>query len=118
MQVMIEGPGHMPLNEIGPNILLEKKKAEAATVRPFTFWAGDRYHARDTTTSPVPSAGAIAAAHSADFLCYVTPAGEHLRLPTLEDMKEESLPPHCRPCRRHCQGHTRRPAVGRRHEAG
>ncbi|HHW42459.1 phosphomethylpyrimidine synthase ThiC [Desulfofundulus thermobenzoicus] len=85
VQVMIEGPGHMPLNEIGPNMLLEKKLCHGAPFYVLGPLVTDIAPGYDHITSAI--GGAIAAAHGADFLCYVTPA-EHLRLPTLEDMKE------------------------------
>ncbi|MBE3588187.1 MAG: phosphomethylpyrimidine synthase ThiC [Thermoanaerobacteraceae bacterium] len=85
VQVMIEGPGHMPLNEIGPNMLLEKKLCHGAPFYVLGPLVTDIAPGYDHITGAI--GGAIAAAHGADFLCYVTPA-EHLRLPTLEDMKE------------------------------
>ncbi|BAF58825.1 thiamine biosynthesis protein [Pelotomaculum thermopropionicum SI] len=85
VQVMIEGPGHMPLNEIIPNMLLEKKLCHGAPFYVLGPLVTDVAPGYDHITSAI--GGAIAAASGADFLCYVTPA-EHLRLPTLEDMKE------------------------------
>lgn len=85
VQVMIEGPGHMPLNEIQANMLLEKKLCHGAPFYVLGPLVTDIAPGYDHITSAI--GGAIAAASGADFLCYVTPA-EHLRLPTLEDMKE------------------------------
>ncbi len=85
VQVMIEGPGHMALNEIAPNMLLEKKLCHGAPFYVLGPLVTDIAPGYDHVTSAI--GGAIAAANGADFLCYVTPA-EHLRLPNLEDMKE------------------------------
>lgn len=85
VQVMIEGPGHMALNEIMPNMLLEKKLCHGAPFYVLGPLVTDIAPGYDHITSAI--GGAVAAAAGADFLCYVTPA-EHLRLPTLEDMKE------------------------------
>jgi phosphomethylpyrimidine synthase len=85
VQVMIEGPGHMALNEIVPNMILEKKLCHGAPFYVLGPLVTDVAPGYDHITSAI--GGAIAAANGADFLCYVTPA-EHLRLPTLEDMKE------------------------------
>lgn len=85
VQVMIEGPGHMPLNEIAANMLLEKKLCHGAPFYVLGPIVTDIAPGYDHITSAI--GGAIAAANGADFLCYVTPA-EHLRLPTLDDMKE------------------------------
>ncbi|MFZ5595791.1 MAG: phosphomethylpyrimidine synthase ThiC [Bacillota bacterium] len=85
VQVIIEGPGHMALNEIVPNIVLEKKLCHGAPFYVLGPLVTDIAPGYDHITSAI--GGAIAAANGVDFLCYVTPA-EHLRLPTLEDMKE------------------------------
>lgn len=85
VQVMIEGPGHMALNEIVPNMILEKKLCHGAPFYVLGPLVTDIAPGYDHITSAI--GGAIAAANGADFLCYVTPA-EHLRLPNLEDMKE------------------------------
>ena len=85
VQVMVEGPGHMPLNEIASNMLLEKKLCHGAPFYVLGPLVTDIAPGYDHITSAI--GGAIAAAAGADFLCYVTPA-EHLRLPDLEDMKE------------------------------
>ena len=85
VQVMIEGPGHMTLNEIAGNMMLEKKLCHGAPFYVLGPLVTDVAPGYDHITSAI--GGAIAAANGADFLCYVTPA-EHLRLPNLEDMKE------------------------------
>ncbi len=85
VQVIIEGPGHMTLNEIVANMVLEKKLCFGAPFYVLGPIVTDIAPGYDHITSAI--GGAIAAANGADFLCYVTPA-EHLRLPTLEDMKE------------------------------
>ncbi|WP_425447189.1 phosphomethylpyrimidine synthase ThiC [Dethiothermospora halolimnae] len=85
VQVMIEGPGHMALNEIEANMVMEKKLCHGAPFYVLGPIVTDIAPGYDHITSAI--GGAIAASHGADFLCYVTPA-EHLRLPTLDDMKE------------------------------
>ena len=85
VQVMIEGPGHMPLNEIKANMLIEKKLCHGAPFYVLGPLVTDIAQGYDHITSAI--GGAIAATYGADFLCYVTPA-EHLRLPDLNDMKE------------------------------
>lgn len=85
VQVMIEGPGHMALNEIAANMMLEKKLCHGAPFYVLGPLVTDIAPGYDHITSAI--GGAIAAANGADFLCYVTPA-EHLRLPNLDDMKE------------------------------
>lgn len=85
VQVMIEGPGHMKLNEIAANVLLEKKLCQGAPFYVLGPLVTDIAPGYDQITAAI--GGAVAAASGADFLCYVTPA-EHLRLPTLSDMEE------------------------------
>ncbi len=85
VQVMIEGPGHMALNEIAANMQIEKRLCHNAPFYVLGPLVTDIAPGYDHITSAI--GGAIAASNGADFLCYVTPA-EHLRLPTLEDMKE------------------------------
>ncbi|MDD5561289.1 MAG: phosphomethylpyrimidine synthase ThiC [Candidatus Omnitrophica bacterium] len=85
VQVMIEGPGHVPLNQIKKNVLLEKKycgKAPFYVLGPLVTDVAPGY---DHITSAI--GGALAAGFGADFLCYVTPA-EHLRHPTADDVRE------------------------------
>ena len=85
VQVMIEGPGHMALNEIETNVVLEKKLCHGAPFYVLGPIVTDIAPGYDHITSAI--GGALAASKGADFLCYVTPA-EHLRLPTEEDMAE------------------------------
>jgi len=85
VQVMIEGPGHLPLNEIKANVLLQKKLTKGAPFYVLGPLVTDVAPGYDHITAAI--GGAIAATAGADFLCYVT-ASEHLRLPTLEDVKE------------------------------
>lgn len=85
VQVMIEGPGHMSLDEIEANMILEKKLCHGAPFYVLGPLVTDVAPGYDHITGAI--GGALAAAKGADFLCYVTPA-EHLRLPTLDDMKE------------------------------
>ena len=85
VQAMVEGPGHLPLNQIETNVLLEKticKGAPFYVLGPLVTDIGAGY---DHITGAI--GGAIAAAAGADFLCYVTPA-EHLALPDLEDVRQ------------------------------
>ena len=85
IQVMIEGPGHMAINEIEANVILEKKLCHNAPFYVLGPLVTDVAPGYDHITSAI--GGALAASKGVDFLCYVTPA-EHLRLPNLEDMKE------------------------------
>ena len=84
VQVMIEGPGHVPINEIMSNMLLEKSLCHDAPFYVLGPVVTDIAPAYDHITSAI--GGAIAASAGADFLCYVTPS-EHLRLPTVEDVR-------------------------------
>ncbi len=85
VQVMIEGPGHMPLNEIEANMKIQRTICKGAPFYVLGPIVTDVAPGYDHITSAI--GGAIAATHGASFLCYVTPA-EHLRLPNLDDMKE------------------------------
>ena len=85
VQVMVEGPGHMAMNEIEANMKLEKRICHNAPFYVLGPLVTDIFPGYDHITSAI--GGAIAAASGADFLCYVTPA-EHLRLPDLNDVKE------------------------------
>ncbi len=85
IQVMIEGPGHMVLTEIAANMKLEKRLCHNAPFYVLGPLVTDIAPGYDHITSAI--GGAIAGSCGADFLCYVTPA-EHLRLPTVEDVKE------------------------------
>lgn len=85
VQVMIEGPGHMPLNQIEANILLQKRLCHGAPFYVLGPLVTDIAPGYDHITGAI--GGAIAASAGADFLCYVTPA-EHLKLPNPEDVHE------------------------------
>jgi phosphomethylpyrimidine synthase len=85
VQVMIEGPGHMPLNQIPGNVMLQKRICDGApfyVLGPLTTDIAPGY---DHITAAI--GGAVAAAAGADFLCYVTPA-EHLCLPDQDDVRQ------------------------------
>ncbi|MBF7044520.1 phosphomethylpyrimidine synthase ThiC [Campylobacter volucris] len=85
VQVMIEGPGHMAINEIEANMQIEKRICNGApfyVLGPLVTDIGAGY---DHISGAI--GGAVAAAAGADILCYVTPA-EHLRLPNLEDVRD------------------------------
>ncbi len=85
VQVMIEGPGHVPLDQIEANVQLEKRVCAGApfyVLGPLTCDVAPGY---DHITGAI--GGAIASAAGTDFLCYVTPA-EHLRLPDIDDVRE------------------------------
>lgn len=85
VQVMVEGPGHMAINEIAANMTLEKRLCHGAPFYVLGPLVTDVAPGYDHITAAI--GGAVAAANGADFLCYVTPA-EHLRLPDMEDMRE------------------------------
>lgn len=85
VQVLVEGPGHMALDEIAANMKLEKRLCHGAPFYVLGPLVTDIAPGYDHITSAI--GGAVAAANGADFLCYVTPA-EHLRLPDLGDVKE------------------------------
>ena len=85
IQVMIEGPGHVPINQIETNIVLQKKLCKGAPFYVLGPLVTDIAPGYDHITSAI--GGALAASYGADFLCYVT-SSEHLRLPTVEDVRE------------------------------
>ena len=85
VQVMIEGPGHMPLNQIAANMEIQKTLCHGAPFYVLGPLVTDVAPGYDHITSAI--GGAIAAYSGAAFLCYVTPA-EHLRLPNAADVKE------------------------------
>ena len=85
VQVMIEGPGHVPLDQIEKNIALEKKICKGAPFYVLGPLVTDVASGYDHITGAI--GGAIAASAGADFLCYVTPS-EHLRHPSVEDVRE------------------------------
>ena len=85
VQVMIEGPGHMPLNQIEANMKIQQTICCGAPFYVLGPIVTDVAPGYDHITAAI--GGAIAAASGAAFLCYVTPA-EHLRLPDVDDVKE------------------------------
>jgi phosphomethylpyrimidine synthase len=85
VQVMVEGPGHMALDEIAANMKIEKRLAHNAPFYVLGPLVCDIAPGYDHITAAI--GGAVAAANGADFLCYVTPA-EHLRLPDVNDVRE------------------------------
>jgi phosphomethylpyrimidine synthase len=84
VQVMIEGPGHVPLHKIHENVRIQKSLCEGAPFYVLGPLVTDIAPGYDHITGAI--GGAMAAMYGADFLCYVTPA-EHLRLPTVEDVR-------------------------------
>jgi len=85
VQVMIEGPGHVPLDQIKKNIILEKKICHDAPFYVLGPLVTDVAAGYDHINAAI--GGALAASYGADFLCYVTPS-EHLRHPSIEDVRE------------------------------
>jgi len=85
VQTMVEGPGHVPLNQVRANMEIQKTLCHGAPFYVLGPIVTDLAPGYDHITGAI--GGAIAAANGADFLCYVTPA-EHLSLPSLEDVKE------------------------------
>ena len=85
VQVMVEGPGHMALDEIAANMKMEKRLCHNAPFYVLGPLVTDIAPGYDHITAAI--GGAIAASSGADFLCYVTPA-EHLRLPDADDVRE------------------------------
>ena len=85
VQVMIEGPGHMPLDQIEANMRIQKTLCKGAPFYVLGPLVTDIAPGYDHITAAI--GGAIAATYGASFLCYVTPA-EHLRLPDVDDVKE------------------------------
>jgi phosphomethylpyrimidine synthase len=82
---MVEGPGHVPLDQIETNIKLQKRICQDAPFYVLGPLVTDIAPGYDHIVSAI--GGAIAAAAGADFLCYVTPS-EHLGLPSVEDVRE------------------------------
>ncbi len=85
VQIMIEGPGHVPLDKIKENVILEKKLCYNAPFYVLGPLVTDIASGYDHINASI--GGALAASFGADFLCYVTPA-EHLRHPSVEDVRE------------------------------
>ena len=85
VQVMIEGPGHVPINQIQTNVAMEKSLCNRAPFYVLGPVVTDIAPGYDHITGAI--GGALAASFGADFLCYITPS-EHLRLPTVKDVEE------------------------------
>lgn len=85
VQVIIEGPGHIPLNQVVANVQLAKTVCHGAPLYLLGPIVTDVAAGYDHITSAI--GGALAAWSGADFLCYVTPS-EHLALPTIEDVED------------------------------
>jgi len=85
VQVMIEGPGHIPLHQIEENVRLEKEICHGAPFYVLGPLVTDIAPGYDHITSAI--GGCLAAFYGADFLCYVTPS-EHLGLPNVEEVRE------------------------------
>jgi phosphomethylpyrimidine synthase len=85
VQSMVEGPGHVPLDQVEANVRLQKSVCDGAPFYVLGPLVTDIAPGYDHITAAI--GGALAAYHGADFLCYVTPA-EHLSLPTPQDVKD------------------------------
>ncbi len=85
VQVIIEGPGHVPLNQVELNMKIQKEICKGAPFYVLGPLVTDIAMGYDHIAAAI--GGAVGAAAGADFLCYVTPS-EHIRLPTIEDVKE------------------------------
>ncbi|HMK61740.1 MAG TPA: phosphomethylpyrimidine synthase ThiC [Dissulfurispiraceae bacterium] len=85
VQTIIEGPGHVPLNQVEMNIRLQKEICKGAPFYVLGPLVTDIAMGYDHIAAAI--GGAIGGAAGADFLCYVTPA-EHIRLPNIEDVRE------------------------------
>ena len=85
VQVMVEGPGHVPYNQIAANMQLQKRLCHGAPFYVLGPLVTDIAPGYDHITSAI--GGTLAAVSGADFLCYVTPA-EHLGLPDIDDVRE------------------------------
>ena len=85
VQTIIEGPGHVPLNQIEKNVKLQKQICHGAPFYVLGPLVTDVSSGYDHISASI--GGALASYYGADFLCYVTPS-EHLKLPSIEDVKE------------------------------
>ena len=85
VQVMVEGPGHVPLNQVAANMEVQKSICMGAPFYVLGPLVTDIAPGYDHITAAI--GGAVAAASGAAFLCYVTPA-EHLALPNVDDVKQ------------------------------
>ncbi|HOL22528.1 MAG TPA: phosphomethylpyrimidine synthase ThiC [bacterium] len=88
VQVIIEGPGHIPLNEIPANVVLQKKICKGAPFYVLGPVVTDIAPGYDHITSTIGAA--VAGWYGADFICYVTPS-EHLGLPEIEEVVEGTI---------------------------
>ena len=100
VQVMVEGPGHVPLDQVAANMKVQQSICMGAPFYVLGPLVTDIAPGYDHITSAI--GGAVAAMNGAAFLCYVTPA-EHLALPNVDDVKQQPYRPHCCPCCRHRQ---------------
>ena len=85
VQVLVEGPGHVPLDQIAANMKVQETICQGAPFYVLGPLVTDIAPGYDHITAAI--GGAVAASHGAAFLCYVTPA-EHLALPNLQDVKD------------------------------
>jgi len=85
VQVIIEGPGHVPLNQVETNVRIQKELCKGAPFYVLGPLVTDIAMGYDHIAAAI--GGALAGAAGADFLCYVTPA-EHIRLPNIDDVRE------------------------------
>lgn len=85
VQVMVEGPGHMPLDQIAANVQIQKSTCKGAPFYVLGPLVTDVGAGHDHITSAI--GGAVAAAAGVDFLCYVTPS-EHLALPNADEVRQ------------------------------
>lgn len=85
VQVIIEGPGHIPMDQIEANVIIQKKMCNNAPFYVLGPLVTDIAPGYDHIVGAI--GGAMAAFYGADFLCYVTPS-EHLRIPDENDIKE------------------------------
>lgn len=88
VHVMVEGPGHIPLNQIEANVRVQKTLCKSAPFYVLGPLVTDIAPGYDHIVGAI--GGALAAYHGADFLCYVTPS-EHLSLPTVEDVIDGTI---------------------------
>ncbi len=107
VQVMVEGPGHVPMDQIAANMKVQQTICMGAPFYVLGPLVTDIAPGYDHITAAI--GGAVAAMSGAAFLCYVTPA-EHLALPNVEDVKQGIIASQDRrPRRGHRQGHPGRP---------
>jgi phosphomethylpyrimidine synthase len=85
VQCMVEGPGHVPMDQIAPNMKVEKRMCDGAPFYVLGPLVTDIAPGYDHIVGAI--GGALAAQAGADFLCYLTPA-EHLSLPDVDDVRE------------------------------